>query len=444
MFDSLGERLQATFKKLRGHGKLTEKNIQEGLREVKLALLEADVNYKVVKQFIEAVQQKAVGREVLNSISPGQQVVKIVHQELVRLMGESFRQPPLASSPPTIIMLVGLQGSGKTTTAGKLARRFKKEGRSPLLVAADPYRPAAAKQLSILAQQVGVDCYCGPSGEAVLKTCRQALKQAKENAAEVVIIDTAGRLHIDEELMGELVELKQHISPHYIWLVADALTGQEAVRVAQGFEQVIGIDGVILSKMEGDARGGAALSIRAVTGKPIQFVGVGEKLEALEPFHPERIASRILGMGDVLSLVEKAETLYSEEKALELEQKLRCNRFTLEDFSTQLKQLQKMGPLENVLKMLPGMGNAKMLKGMQPDDKQLVHTQAMIDSMTLGERQNHKIINGSRRRRIARGSGTTVQDINKLLKQFTMMQKMIKRLPKSPSALGKMQGMPFM
>ncbi len=443
MFDSLSEKLQATFKKLRGHGKLTEKNIQEGLREVKLALLSADVNYKVVKKFIEDVQQKAVGQEVLSSISPGQQVVKIVHRELVELMGESFRQPALAPAPPTVIMLMGLQGAGKTTAAAKLARRFKGERRNPLLVAADPYRPAAAQQLNLLAQQLNVACFIGAPGQTPLKTCRQALSQAKETAIEVVIIDTAGRLHIDEGLMAELTELKQALSPHYIWLVADALTGQEAVRVAQGFEQAVGIDGVILTKMDGDARGGAALSIRAVTGKPIKFVGLGEKLEALEPFHPDRIASRILGMGDVLSLVEKAETLYSEEQAAELEKKLRSNRFTLEDFSSQLKQLKKMGPLENLLELLPGMGNSKALKGLKPDDKQLLHTQAIIDSMTQAERLNHKIINGSRRRRIAVGSGTSVQDINKLLKQFTQMQKLVKRLPKSSAGLGRMRGLPF-
>ncbi len=366
-----------------------------------------------------------------------------MHQELVQLMGESHRQPALAPVPPTIIMLVGLQGAGKTTAAAKLARRFKEERRAPLLVAADPYRPAAAQQLQLLAQQLNVECYCGTPGQAPLKTCRQALSQAKETTAQVVIIDTAGRLHVDEGLMGELIELKQTVAPHYIWLVADAMTGQEAVRVAQGFEQAVGIDGVILTKMDGDARGGAALSIRAVIGKPILYVGLGEKLDALEPFHPDRIASRILGMGDVLSLVEKAETLYSEEQAAELEKKLRSSRFTLEDFSAQLKQLKKMGPLENLLELLPGMGNTKALKGLKPDDKQLAHTQAIIDSMTSEERHNHKIINGSRRRRIANGSGTSVQDINKLLKQFTQMQKMVKRLPKSAAGLGRMRGLPF-
>jgi signal recognition particle subunit SRP54 len=443
MFDNLSEKLQATFKKLRGHGKLTEKNIQEGLREVKLALLEADVNYKVVKQFIADVQQQAVGQEVLNSISPGQQVVKIVHQELVKLMGGSYRQPALASEPPTIIMLMGLQGAGKTTTTAKLARRFKQEGKSTMLVAADPYRPAAAKQLNILADQLGVDCYCGAADQSTLKICRQALKQAREKSTGVVIIDTAGRLQIDEQLMGELKELKQKISPHYIWLVADAMTGQEAVRVAQGFEQEVGIDGIILTKLEGDARGGAALSLRAVTGKPIQFVGMGEKLDALEPFHPERMVSRILGMGDVLSLVERAEAVYSQEKTRELEKKLRGNTFTLEDFSTQLKQLKKMGPLEQILGMIPGLGNTKMLKGLKLDDKEFVHTQAIIDSMTPEERRNYKIINGSRRRRIARGSGTSVQQVNKLLKQFIQMQKMMKRFPKSPAALRGGPGLPF-
>jgi signal recognition particle subunit SRP54 len=443
LFDSLSQKLQATFKKLRGQGRLSEKNIQDGLREVKLALLEADVNYKVVKQFIADVQEKAIGQEVLRSISPGQQVVKVVHQQLIKLMGESYRQPPLAPESPTVIMLMGLQGSGKTTTAAKLARRFKQEGHSPLLVAADPYRPAAAQQLSILAQTVGVDCYRGVPNQPPLETCRQAIRQAKQGTTKIVIIDTAGRLHIDKQLMEELTELKAAVSPHYIWLVADALTGQEAVRVAQGFEQAVGIDGVILTKLEGDARGGAALSIRAVTGKPILFAGMGEKLDALEAFHPERMASRILGMGDILSLVEKAEALYSQEKAAELEHKLRSNRFTLDDFGAQLKQLKKMGPLEQILQLLPGWGNTKMLRGLQLDDRQLIHTQAIIDSMTKAERQNYKIINGSRRRRIASGSGTSVQQVNQLLKQFSQMQKLIKRFPKSPASFGRLPGLPF-
>jgi signal recognition particle subunit SRP54 len=444
VFDNLSEKLQTTFKRLRGYGKLTEKNILEGLREVKLALLEADVNYKVVKQFIADVQQQAIGQEVLNSISPGQKIIKVVHQELIKLMGEAYRQPALAPEPPTIIMLMGLQGSGKTTTAAKLAQRFKQSGQSAMLVAADPYRPAAAKQLSILAEQLDTKCYSDQAGQSTLSICRKAIAYARENIIDVVIIDTAGRLHIDDKLMYELKELKSGILPSYIWLVADAMTGQEAVNVALGFEQAVGIDGVILTKLEGDARGGAALSIRAVTGKPIKFIGTGEKLDALEPFHPERMASRILGMGDILSLVEKAESLYSKEKSLDLEQKLKNSSYTLEDFRDQLKQLKKMGPMEQLLGMIPGLGNTKMLKNLKPDGKELIHAQAIIDSMTPEERRCYKIINGSRRRRIACGSGTSIQQVNKLLKQFAQMQKMIKRLPKSPAALGRRQGFPFM
>ncbi len=444
MFDNLSERLQNTFRKLRGEGKLSEKNIKDGLREVKLALLEADVNYKVVKQFINNVQEQAVGQDVLKSISPGQQVVKVVYQELINLMGEPFKKPVLAQEPPTVIMLVGLQGSGKTTTSAKLARRFKQDGHFPMLVAADPYRPAAARQLNILADQLGVEFFGEPKPRSLVKTCKKALKHARQKAIEVVIIDTAGRLHIDQDLMKELVELRNAINPNYIWLVADALTGQEAVNVAKGFQDAVGIDGLILTKLEGDARGGAALSIRSVTGKPIKFMGMGEKLDALEPFHPERMASRILGMGDILSLVEKAEDMYSKDNAQDLQQKLMSNRFTLEDFRTQLVQIKKMGPLENLFKMLPGAGNLKMPKGAQLDDKQLVHTQAIIDSMTVEERRSPKIINGSRRRRIAQGSGTSVQEINKLLKQFTQMQKMIKKLPKLKAGFGRKRGLPFM
>jgi len=430
LFEGLAERLQATFRRLRGQGKLTEKNIQDGLREVKLALLEADVNYKVVRDFIRRVEQQAVGQEVLRSITPGQQVVKIVHQALTELMGQQHRKLELAANPPTVIMLVGLQGSGKTTTAAKLARWFLSSGRRPLLVAADPYRPAAVEQLKVLAEQVGVGCFTVKEAAPPVKTCLEAVRYAKVQGLDPVIVDTAGRRHMDEVLMLELQELKKGLAPQHVVLVADAMTGQEAVNLAQGFDKAVGLTGVILTKTEGDARGGAALSIRAVTGKPIHFVGVGEKLDALEAFHPERMASRILGMGDILTLVEKAEAAYSQEKAEELKRRLRTQEFTLEDFLEQLKQIKKMGPLDHLLEMLPGSGNIKKMRGLAVDERQLVRTEAIINSMTPEERRNYKIINGSRRRRIARGSGTSVQEVNRLLKNFMQMQRMLKALPK--------------
>jgi len=441
VFESLSTKLQDTFRKLSGHGKITEKNVADSLREVKLALLEADVNYKVVKDFIQRVQEQSLGQAVLSSISPGQQIVKIVHQELIKLMGEADHSLRLSPTPPTVIMLVGLQGSGKTTTAAKLARRLHKEGQRPMLVPADPYRPAAADQLRILADQLGLPCAMPQAaGQPPLVTCQKAVALAKQGGQNILIVDTAGRLHIDDELMQELIQLKAALNPQHVLLVADAMTGQEAVKIAESFHKGVGLTGIILSKLEGDARGGAALSIRAVTNCPIQFVGLGEKLDALEPFHPERMASRILGMGDVLSLVEKAQSVYDEKQAQELEQKLRKQQYSLEDFLGQLRQIKKMGPLEQLMGMLPGFD--KVSQGMQVDDKQMGHTEAIICSMTPEERRNSKIINGSRRMRIAKGSGTSIQEVNRLLKQFTMMQDMFKKFSKAPKrSLGRM-GLP--
>ncbi len=439
MFEILTNKLQTVFKQLRGYGRLTEANIQEALREIKLALLDADVNYKVVKLLLQRVQEKAVGQEVLASLSPGQQVVKIVHQELVELLGQSYRKPRLASHPPTIFMLVGLQGSGKTTTAGKLARHYMSEGYRPGLVAADPYRPAAAKQLEVLAQELGIPCYSPLEGESPKDTCLRAVREAE--LQNFLIIDTAGRLHINQELMEELQGLKKALSPHQIMLVVDAMMGQEAVRVAEGFHNQVGIDGVVLTKQEGDARGGAAISIRAAIGRPIQFIGVGERLDALEPFHPERIASRILGMGDILSLVEKTEAMATEEEARVEQKKLRSGKFTLEDFLAQLRQLKKMGSLEQMLELLPagllpGKGKLAQIKGASLDERRLPRMEAIICSMTSAERRNYKIINGSRRLRIARGSGTSVQEVNQLLKNFAGMNKMFKSWPKQARNMG--------
>jgi signal recognition particle subunit SRP54 len=427
MFEDLTIKLEGIFKKLRGQGRLSESNIKDALKEVRRALLEADVNYKVVKDFISQVEAKAIGQEVLRSITPGQQVIKIVYDELTNLLGKERVEVKISPQPPTIFMLVGLQGSGKTTACGKLARYYRKKGRFPLLVAADVYRPAAVDQLKILGKSLDLPVFS--SSKNPVKICEDSIDQAKKDGRDLVIIDTAGRLHIDEPLMQELLEIKKAVSPQEIILVADAMTGQDAVNIAKTFEEKIGLDGVFLTKMDGDARGGAALSIRAVTGKPIKFVGTGEKLDALEMFYPDRMASRILGMGDVVSLVEKAEEAIGLEEAEKLEKKLRKEAFTLEDFYDQLQQIKRMGPLDSILSMIPGLGG-KVMKGLSIDEKAMVRVEAMINSMTKEERLKPHIIDGSRRKRIALGSGNSVQDVNKLLKQFFTMQKMIKNLGK--------------
>jgi signal recognition particle subunit SRP54 len=430
MFESLSEKLNSVFKKVTGRGKLSEANVQDALREVRLALLEADVNYKVVKRLVEDIRQRAVGQEVLESLTPGQQLIKIVNQELTRLMGEANQGLQLVGRTPHSLMLVGLQGSGKTTTAAKLANYLRNQGRHPYLVPADIYRPAAIDQLKKLGSQIGVPVYHTDPGKKPEEICLNALSYAGREGADVLIIDTAGRLHIDKPLMAELVRIKEKINPTEILLIADAMTGQDAVNVAKQFDESLSVTGIILSKMEGDARGGAALSIKAVTRKPVKFIGVGEKIDALEPFHPERMASQILGMGDVLSLVEKAQSEFDEKEALKLEKKLKKNQFDLEDFQAQLQQMKKLGSLDQILGMLPGMGQLKKLKQHKPDEKELVKVEAIINSMTKGERRQYKIINGSRRRRIARGSGTTVQDVNRLLKNFTQTKKMVERFSK--------------
>jgi len=427
MFESLTEKLNKTFKKLRRHGRLSEKNIQDALKEVRLALLEADVNYKVVKKLIEDIRGRTVGQEVLESLTPGQQVIKIVDQELTTLMGGARQELQLTGRTPFSLMLVGLQGSGKTTTAGKLSQYLTKHGRNPCLVAADIYRPAAIEQLKKLGSQLSVPVHSSDNKKPE-RICLDALSKAGEVGADVLIIDTAGRLHIDDELMAELVRIKGKINPTEILLVADAMTGQDAVNVAKHFNETLDITGVILTKMEGDARGGAALSIKAVTDKPIKFIGVGEKLDALEPFFPDRMASRILGMGDMLSLIDKAQEEFDEKEALKLEKKLKKREFDLSDFHTQLLQLKKMGSLEQVLGMLPGMGQLKQLKKMKPNEKELIKIEAIINSMTKDERRNYKIINGSRRKRIARGSGTKIQDVNRLLKNFAQTKKMMEHI----------------
>ena len=427
MFEDLTGKLEGIFKKIRGQGRLSESNIKDAMKEVRRALLEADVNYKVVKDFVTRVEAKAVGQEVLKSITPGQQVIKIVHDELITLLGRDKVDVKFSAQPPTIFMLVGLQGSGKTTACGKLARYYRKKGRFPLLVAADVYRPAAIDQLKILGKSLDIPVYS--TQDDPVKISESAVDYARKEGKDLIIIDTAGRLHIDEPLMEELRKIKKAVSPQEIILVADAMTGQDAVNIAKTFEEKIGLDGVFLTKMDGDARGGAALSIRAVTGKPIKFVGVGEKLDALEQFYPDRIASRILGMGDVVSLVEKAQEAIDVEEAQKLERKLRKEAFTFDDFLSQLQQLKKMGPLESILEMIPGLGGAS-LKGLKIDDKAMVRVEAMINSMTKEERHKPHLIDGGRRRRIAAGSGTSVQDVNQLLKQFFMMQKMIKNVTK--------------
>ena len=439
MFDSLSGKLENVFKKLRGRGVLKEDDVKEAMREVRLALLEADVNFKVVKDFIGRVQERAVGQEILSSLTPGQQVIKIVHEELVALLGGVQSKLFLSPNPPTVIMLVGLQGSGKTTTAGKLARNFKKDGRRVMLVPADTRRPAAVQQLKTLAKQVGVEAYASDQQDPVI-ICREAVKQAASSLYEVVILDTAGRLQIDEPLMEELRKIKSGVKPHEVLFVADAMTGQEAVNIASKFNADLGFDGVVLTKLDGDARGGAALSVKAVTGKPLKFAGMGEKLDALEPFHPDRMASRILGMGDVMSLIEKAQETVDQEEALKLAKKLKKNSFDLDDFRNQLKQVKKMGGIQSIMGMIPGLGKMKLPEDGQ-SEKELTRVDAIISSMTPKERADYTVINGSRRARIAKGSGTQVQDVNRLLKQFAEMRKMMKSMTSGKMAKGKMGNM---
>jgi len=443
MFDALSTRLQSVFDKLGGHGRLTEDNIEVALREVRVALLEADVNFKVVRAFIERVKAKAIGHEVLTSLTPAHQVVKIVHDELVTLLGGSGHRLATASHPPTVIMLIGLQGSGKTTTAAKLARMYAKQGQHPLLAAADTYRPAAIDQLKTLGAQVTVPVV-GDAALKPLEICKKAREEAATRGLTPLILDTAGRLHIDEAMLDEVRAIRGELKPHHILLVVDAMTGQDAVTVAEKFNAAVGIDALILTKMDGDARGGAALSVREVTGRPIAFVGVGEKTDALEPFHPDRLASRILGMGDVLSLVEKAQATVDQKTAEDMVRKLRENSFTLEDFRQQLKQVRQMGPLDQVLGMIPGLG--KMMKGgagdLAGEQKDLDRFDAIISSMTPGERTHPEIISGSRRQRIARGSGTSVQDVNRLLKQHAQLRKMMKQFKGMEGKLGRLKGLP--
>ena len=426
MFESLSEKLSNAFKFFRNKGKLTEADIKAGMREIKLALLEADVNFKVVRDFVKMVSERAVGAEVMESLLPAQQIVKIVNEEMLRLMGQTQAKLTIAPKPPTVVMMVGLQGAGKTTHAGKLAGMYKKQGKKPLLVACDVYRPAAIKQLQILGEKLDIPVFTLGEKEQPVKIAKEGLKHAEKMGYDMVFIDTAGRLHIDEELMGELQDIKKAVDPTEILLTVDAMIGQDAVTVAEHFNGQLDVTGVILTKLDGDTRGGAALSVRHVTGKPIKFVGVGEKIDAIEPFYPDRMASRILGMGDVLSLIEKAEQAYDEKQAAALEKKMRDATFTLDDYLDQFAQLKKMGNIESLLGMMPGV-NAGALKDAKIDEKQMARTEAIIKSMTKKEREKPDIIGASRKQRIARGSGTTVEDVNKLLKQFEQVRKMMKQ-----------------
>lgn len=431
MFETLTEKLELTFKKLRGQGRISEKNIEEALREVRLALLEADVHVKVVKEFLDSVKSKALGLEVLQSLTPEQHFLKIVRDELTALLGGERRELELKATPPVVLMLVGLQGSGKTTTLAKLALYLKKETkRKPYLVSADIYRPAAIEQLKILGQDLDVPVYDSAPNESPLAICERSLEAAKRQFYDLLLIDTAGRLHIDEELMGELQSIKESLRPHHILLVTDAMTGQDAVQQAQGFDSRLDLTGIILTKLDGDARGGAALSMRKMVGKPILFCGVGEKLAALEPFYPDRLASRILGMGDLLSLIEKAEQTYEQKEVARLQKLAQKNQFSLEDFQVQLRQLKKMGPLGDLLELVPGARKLTQNADLNQADKELKRIEAIINSMTPEERRHPSILNGSRRKRIARGSGTTVMEINRLIKQFLEMRKLMQRMNK--------------
>ncbi len=433
-FENLSQKLQDVFKQLKSKGKLTEKDVKTALREVRLALLEADVNYKVVKDFVNTVTEKSIGGDVLEGLNPGQQVIKIVNAELINLMGNTQSKLTFSSKPPTVFMMVGLQGAGKTTSSGKIAGLLRKQGKKPLLVACDVYRPAAIKQLQVVGSNFNIPVFTIENNQNPVEIAKASISHAESNNHDVVIIDTAGRLHINEELMEELQNIKANVRPQEILLVIDAMTGQDAVNVAESFNSQLGLDGVIVTKLDGDTRGGAALSVRAVTGKPIKYVGMGEKLEDLEPFHPDRMASRILGMGDVLSLIEKAQQTFDDNQAKELEKKIRTNDFTLQDFLTQMQQIKKMGPLKNILGMIPGM-NQMNIDEAEIDDKAMAHVEAIILSMTKAERDNPDILNGSRKKRIAQGSGRSIQEVNRLLKQFETMKKMMKQL--TDSAKGK-------
>jgi len=447
MFANLAERLQDTFKKLRGKGRLTEADVNDALREVRLALLEADVNFKVVKDFIGKIKERVVGQELIASLNPAQHVIKIVHDELSALMGGTNSKINLAPKPPTVVMMVGLNGAGKTTTSAKLANLMRKQGRRPLLVAADVYRPAAVKQLQVLGGQLNIPVFTISGSRDPVAIGRAAIDSAVRNGQDLVIIDTAGRQEVNEELMAELVAMNEAIEPHEILLVIDAMTGQAAVNVAETFNNHLDLDGVVLTKLDGDTRGGAALSVRAVTGKPIKFAGVGEKLDAIEPFYPNRMAERILGMGDMLTLIEKAQENFNAEQMARVQKKIRSLEFTLEDFLEQISNVKKLGPLDQILGMIPGLGGARKLKDLQIDEKELVYVEAIIHSMTPEERREpEKVLNGSRKRRIARGSGTSVQDVNRLLKQFEQTKKMMKQvmdMEKSLKKGGKMSKLPF-
>lgn len=439
IFEGLSDKLQNAFGKLRSKGKLTEADVKTAMREVKMALLEADVNFKVVKDFVKVVQERCLGEEVLKSLTPGQMVVKIVNEELTALMGDVQSKLTYSSQPPTVIMMVGLQGAGKTTTSGKLGGYLKKDGKSPLLVACDVYRPAAIKQLQVVGEKLDLPVFTMGDQVSPVEIAKKALEHAKSHSNDVVIIDTAGRLHVDEVLMQELKDIKTQVNPQEILLVVDSMTGQDAVNVSESFNEILGVDGVVLTKLDGDTRGGAALSIRAVTQKPIKFIGMGEKLDNLEPFYPDRMASRILGMGDVLSLIEKAESALDLEKAKELGQKLKKNEMDFEDFLMQLEQVQNLGPLDKLLELVPGMGNLKgQIGDLDSKGKEINRTKAIIQSMTLEERRNPQILNASRKKRIARGSGTSVQDVNRLIKQFNEMKKMMKMF-QSSGMMGKMK-----
>jgi signal recognition particle subunit SRP54 len=450
MFDNLSDKLQRVFKTLRGEGKLSAENMDAALREIRVALLEADVHFRVVKQFIESVKEQALGQEVLTALSPTQQVVKIVRDELVKMLGTHLAKLRMANEPPSVFLIVGLQGSGKTTSTAKLARWLSKNGSSPMMVSVDVYRPAARKQLSVLARDLKLPVYEGtPEETKPLELARSARKEAVQTGRDVVLVDTAGRLHIDEDLMTELSQLKDLLNPSEILFVADAMTGQDAVKSADEFHKRLGITGAILTKMDGDARGGAALSIRSVTGQPLKFVGVGEKSDALEPFHPDRVAQRILGMGDVLSLIERVEETIDQKQAEEMQRKLIEDDFTLGDFRDQMKQIRKLGPIDSLLGMMPQVGMMKDLKNVKVDEDEINRLVAIVDSMTPKERSNHMIINGQRRKRIAKGSGTSVQEVNNLLKQYAQMRKMMKSFTGGGGMLGKRlakmmpPGMPF-
>ena len=434
-FEGLSSRLQEITRKIRGKARITESDLKEMLREVKLALLEADVNYKIVKEFTETIREKALGQDVLKSLTPGQQVIKIVKDELVELLGGTESRVNFSPNPPTVIMLVGLQGSGKTTTAGKLANLFRKQGKKPLLVACDIYRPAAIQQLQVVGKQLNIPVYSNENSKDVVHIAKQAMSVAMSKMNDVVILDTAGRLHIDETLMDELKNVKAGVKPHEILLVVDAMTGQDAVNVAEKFNEVLGIDGVVLTKLDGDTRGGSALSVKKITGKPIKFAATGEKLSDIEVFHPDRMASRILGMGDILSVIEKAEEAFDAEEAEKLEKQLRKKEFDLDDYLAQIRQIKKMGSFSSLLKMIPGMNQ---LKDVKIDDKEFVKIEAIICSMTTAEKRDVRILNGSRRQRIARGSGTSVQEINKFIKSFEMTQKMMKQMKSNKGGLKKM------